>query len=112
MKNKEKLIRYGEDYLRDLTSGCCTIEDLHKEFVWEAVKALKQVQKIGAIRDNATNGDVIKAVFGCGALFCDCDTDYESVIAYGLDKTPTCEGTLFTAKWWNAPYKAENEDKE
>lgn len=69
------------------------------------------VNAVGELPDNVTNGDVLKMLFGCGELHCDCDTDYESVIAYGLDTTPTCKGTLFTAKWWKAPYKAESEVK-
>ena len=68
------------------------------------------VNAVGELPDNVTNGDVMKMLFGCGELSCDCDTDYESVIAYGLDTTPTCKGTLFTAKWWKSPYKGGQED--
>ena len=68
------------------------------------------INAVGRLPDNATNGDVMKMLFGCGELSCDCDTDYESVIAYGLDTTPTCKGTLFTAKWWKSPYKGGQKD--
>lgn len=65
------------------------------------------VNAVGELPDNVTNGDVLKMLFGCGELYCDCDTDYETVIAHGLDGE---RGTLFTAKWWNAPYKGGQED--
>ena len=42
---KEKLIRYGKDYLHDLETACCPISDIHKEFVREAIKALEIVEE-------------------------------------------------------------------
>lgn len=75
-------------------------------FSFKLNEVVKQAIRNGVVLpDNATNGDVMKMLFGCGELSCDCDTDYESVIAYGLDTTPTCKGTLFTSDWWKAPYK-------
>ena len=44
------------------------------------------------IKDKITNGDVIKALF---------PKYYQNILSY-LDNT----------SWWNAPYKAESEDKE
>lgn len=39
---KKELIRYGKDYLHDLETACCSISDIHKEFVREAIKSLEQ----------------------------------------------------------------------
>jgi hypothetical protein len=39
---KDELIRYGKDYLHDLETACCSISDIHKEFVRESIKALEQ----------------------------------------------------------------------
>lgn len=41
MTNKE-LITYGKDYLHDLETACCKIEDTHLAFVRNAIKALEQ----------------------------------------------------------------------
>lgn len=99
MVNKEKLIRYGEDYLRDLIGACCKIEDLHKEFVWESVKALKQVSKTGAIPDNATNGDVFKAVFSAKEIGVD-------VWSHSMGASMNDDyDRYFNLDWWNAPYE-------
>lgn len=46
---------------------------------------------------NATNGDVIKAVFP--------NEHFMEMYAY-----VACGFTLFDKNWWNAPYKAESED--
>jgi hypothetical protein len=39
---REEAIAYGEDYLKDLISACCHIEEKHKDFVRMAIKALEQ----------------------------------------------------------------------
>lgn len=39
---REELIRYGNDYYRDLVNACCGVEEKHKEFVRESIKALEQ----------------------------------------------------------------------
>jgi hypothetical protein len=39
---REELILYGKDYLHDLETACCKIEEKHKEFVRESIKALEQ----------------------------------------------------------------------
>lgn len=41
---REEIIRYGKDYLHDLETACCSISDIHKEFVRESIKALEQEQ--------------------------------------------------------------------
>ena len=38
---REEAIAYGEDYLKDLITACCHIEEKHKEFVRMAIAALK-----------------------------------------------------------------------
>lgn len=40
---REELILYGKDYLHDLETACCKIEEKHKEFVRESIKALEQM---------------------------------------------------------------------
>ena len=37
----EEAIAYGEEYLKDLITACCHIEEKHKEFVRMAIAALK-----------------------------------------------------------------------
>ena len=44
--------------------------------------------------DNATNGDVIKALF----------PRTKCVERNGIIETDIDEGTLFNLEWWNAPY--------
>ena len=48
--SKKELIRYGKDYLSDLVTACCSISDIHKEFVRESIKALEQESAIDKIR--------------------------------------------------------------
>lgn len=55
-------------------------------------------QKLIPIPDNATNGDMIKAMFPNGKY----GTNGEFVHVYGVGGNG-CLG--FTLKWWNAPYK-------
>lgn len=52
------------------------------------------------IEDNATNGDMIKAIFPNELL-----TSITSTLWWG-------DNMSFNKDWWNAPYKAESEDKE
>lgn len=53
------------------------------------------------IPDNATNGDVIKAIFDVTEEhFYDGD---RMVDVYGLDRTD--DPSTFYADWWNAPYQ-------
>lgn len=60
-----------------------------------------------------TNGEVLKAVFGCGEVFYEEAEDVNMICAYGMDATPTCEGTFFTESWWNKPFTREwAKDKE
>ena len=47
------------------------------------------------IPDNATNGDVIKAMFP--------NSEYE--ILYNTVSTDIDNGLWFTLDWWNAPYQ-------
>ena len=60
------------------------------------------------IPDNATNGDVIKAMFPNTEVD-DYDYGKDPVIdVYGIDNT---EYITLRKAWWNAPYKAESENK-
>ncbi len=42
---REKLLRYGKEYLHDLETACCEISELHLNFVRESIKALEQEPK-------------------------------------------------------------------
>jgi len=59
------------------------------------------------VKNNATNGDVIKALFpSCKTRSENTPTNFmeftlDGVVGYAIEKS-----------WWNAPYKAESEDKE
>ena len=63
------------------------------------------------ISGKLTNGDVIRSIFP--------DIEVEPVklgdqiVGYDIWKLDngTCAETYFTKTWWNAPYKAESEDK-
>ena len=64
-------------------------------------KCLKAISNGTPIPDNATNGDVIKAMFPTADISLN-DSCFEGVVnKYGFDM-----------KWWNAPYKAESENDE
>lgn len=52
------------------------------------------------IPDNATNGDVIKALYPITTV-----KESKDLIITDADIA-----TCFSKKWWNAPYKAERED--
>lgn len=55
-------------------------------------------------KQEVTNGDVIKAIFPN----IDIEQIEDIIDVYGMSK---CRVTYDT-DWWNAPYKAESEDKE
>ena len=42
---REELLKYGKEYLRDLSTACCEIDELHLNFVRESIKALEQEPK-------------------------------------------------------------------
>ena len=58
------------------------------------------------IPNNATNGDVIKAIFPNISIEEDNLTGY--VVVFGLDE----KRKVFLMDWWNATYKKEQGDKE
>lgn len=70
--------------------------NIFREFVFKAIKT--------EIPPNATNGDVIKALFPTTTMFNDCCGD----IVYRLNH----DLITFGKKWWNEPYKAESESKQ
>lgn len=53
------------------------------------------------IPENATNGDMIKAVFNCMVIEISKGKVYVEGIYFPFDE-----------EWWNAPYKAESEDNK
>ena len=58
--------------------------------------------------DGMTNGEVIKTLFPNGKIIeRDEATGYEQMLD---DKCSYC--SWFDGSWWNAPYKAESEDKD
>ena len=56
------------------------------------------------IPNNATNGDVIKAVFGYKRISHFNDNP-PLVDVYGLDNNDNTDAVTFYENWWNAPYK-------
>lgn len=95
------LIDIPDDAYRHITEDdvfVYTARTNGKTFVAEMLKAIKKGLPVS---DNATNGDVIKAVFPKANV-------WESagricVDGHGCLKT-------FSIVWWNAPYKAESEE--
>lgn len=73
----------------------------NKRFVRGIIKAMPVVNAI-PIPENPTNGDVIKVLFPNAKV-----VETNTVVGIGIDGT-----TTFNKDWWNAPYKAESEDKE
>jgi len=56
------------------------------------------------IPDNATNGDVIKAMFGYKRM--SHFNDYPPLVdVYGLDNNDDNDSVTFYEDWWNAPYQ-------
>lgn len=72
---------------------------------YDSEEAREQVMKLPSINaviipDNATNGDVIKALF---SIQKEKYTEYDFIKVYGLDSdTMPVE---FLTEWWNASYK-------
>ena len=56
------------------------------------------------IPDNATNGDVIKAIFGYKRISHFNDNP-PLVDVYGLDNNDDTDAVTFYEDWWNAPYQ-------
>jgi len=55
------------------------------------------------IPDNATNGDVIKALFPCLEKY-----EYEELYTHGIALAGNDNRvTWFANEWWNSPYKAD-----
>ena len=73
-----------------------------------AYYVLDEVPTIEAIPipKRATNGDMIKATFGDVRIWQ--PDSYHMAVEF---KDALCI-KLFEIKWWNAPYRAESEDKE
>lgn len=65
MATRKELITYGKDYLIDLLTAACKIEDIHKQFVAESVKALETTQWI-SVDDRLPNMDEYQ---DCNGLF-------------------------------------------
>lgn len=59
--------------------------------MWTVIKAVQN----GTPTPNATNGDVIKAMFP--------NSEYE--ILYNTVSTDIDNGLWFTLDWWNSPYQ-------
>ena len=96
-KIKEKYIRGGDE----------EFDEKRKTALDMGIKALEQEP----IPDNATNGEVIKAMFPNVSIHYhkanELVDDYVSVNIKDCDTQQD-----YSAEWWNAPYKAESEDKE
>jgi hypothetical protein len=70
------------------------------------IKKINDTPTVNAIPipENATNGDMIKAMFPNIEIE---EIDDELIVAYKLD----VKGTPFYRVWWNAPYKELNNEK-
>lgn len=64
MATRKELIAYGKDYLTDLVTAACKIEDIHKQFVAESVKALEFGKWI-SVNDRLPNMDEYQDNNGC-----------------------------------------------
>lgn len=76
--------------------------------IWAADELMVAIDNSISLPDNATNGDVIKALFAEYPVLNTLD---------GFTRMIDPIHNLFVTgrfhnDWWNAPYKVENEDKE
>ena len=71
-------------------------------------KPIEVFREVNAIEipNNATNGDVIKAIFPDAEIY-DWGAEGDYVDICGLDY----EGITVCRKWWNAPYRREENVK-
>jgi len=78
-----------------------------KDYAFWTLEWAINKRKVSAIKipQNATNGDAIKAIFP-NIKIEEIDNDFLVVRNWDI------QGTPFFKVWWNAPYKAESEDKE
>lgn len=69
---------------------------------------LASFKRMQILPDNATNGDMIQAMFpNIEADEIKTDTGGYIEVKY-LDTTDACDATAFRKNWWNAPYKEES----
>lgn len=68
----------------------------------DAVDMAKAIRKGILLPKNATNGDIIRAMFPKAEVI-----EKRAVVMVGISRM-----IVFDFDWWNAPYKAESEDKE
>lgn len=64
------------------------------------------------IPDNATNGDMIKAMFPKGKVRREVSCTHDKTVFSFPDGTYFGAECRFNTDWWNAPYRAESEDKD
>ena len=82
------------------------MRDFSKELIVKTSVSMVEKGKNIFIHENATNGDVIKAVFP--------NTNIEywaEYSTYNVEFPNDNDVKHFSYDWWNAPYKAESEDK-
>ena len=62
------------------------------------------------IPDNATNGDVIKAMFPYSeAVYREKSDEADAYVTLFIDDCDICQE--YSLDWWNAPYKRGNADE-
>ena len=62
--------------------------------------------------ENATNGDVMKAMFPQIEVEHNNSGIHDLMNVYNLDSNKAQFPTPLFTNWWNAPYKAESEDED
>lgn len=72
-----------------------------------ATKEIEVYRKVNAIEipDNATNGDVIKAMFPKGKVRREVSCTHDKTVFSFPDGTYFGAECRFNTDWWNAPYK-------
>ena len=98
MNREEKRIVEGFRHWIDTNTerGVTTIPNSLCEKVYKLI--VKKNPNIIEIPDNATNGDMIKALF-------DCKIVVENHFTYTVDVGKDYFWKNFEKDWWNAPYK-------
>ena len=101
--NKEELTRtleYTEKKHRH-----DTVNTFDTDISMMCVDVLRVLKNCIEIPDNATNGDVIKALFPKAEIH-DWASEDAYIDIYGVDY----EALTVCRKWWDAPYNAESEE--
>lgn len=77
--------------------------------VWVADELIDALDNAIILPDNATNGDIIKAMFPKGKIRREVSCTHDKTVFSFPDGTYFGTECRFNTDWWNAPYKGGQE---